>query len=330
MRPIKYYPAKSWSDAVAVLSKSPTATPIGGGSDVFGWIKDDLHGPKAPLWESVVDLRTIPGSTEYKFAANSGLTIGALAPLAKLEIAKEITDNYPMLAKAFGAPASPNIRNVGTIAGNINQRPRCWYLRGPEFACYKKGGDFCFAVTGRNEYHAILEGELCYIVHPSDVAPALLALDAKAKVIGPKGERTIPLSEYFIGPGKDVTKENVLAHDELMMEIQVPAPVQGAKAAYIKATNRDTYDFAIANVAVWLKLNNGTVDDSRIYMSGVAPTPVRATAAEQAIKGKKIDEALAKQAADQALLRARPMSENAYKVDVAKSIIRDALLQAAA
>ncbi|MFN8534118.1 MAG: xanthine dehydrogenase family protein subunit M [Dehalococcoidia bacterium] len=328
MRSVKYYQATSWGDAVATLAKYPLAKPLAGGSDLFGWIKDDLTGPKEPRWEVLVDLRSIEGAAAFSYSQGGGLRIGALAPLSTLEVAKEITDNYPMLARAFAAPASPNIRNVGTIAGNINQRPRCWYLRGPEFNCYKKGGDFCFAVTGMNQYHAILEGELCYIVHPSDTAPALLALDAKAKVVGPKGEKTVPLSEYFIGPRTDVTRETILAHDELMTEIQIPAPEQGVKTFYFKATNRETYDFAIVNVASWLRIKDGVVDASRIYLSGVAPTPYRATVVEETIKGKRIDEALARQAADQQMVRARPMSENAYKVDIAKSLIRRALLEA--
>jgi xanthine dehydrogenase YagS FAD-binding subunit len=328
MRSVKYYAATSWGDAVATLAKYPLAKPLAGGSDLLGWIKDDLVGPKEPRWEILVDLRTIEGAAGYRFSQGEGLRIGALTPLSTLETAKEIVDNYPMLAKAFAAPASPNIRNVGTIGGNINQRPRCWYLRGPEFNCYKKGGDFCFAVTGMNQYHAILDGELCYIVHPSDTAPALLAFDAKAKIVGPRGEKTVPLSEYFIGPRTDVTRETILAHDELMTEIQVPAPQPGVKTAYFKATNRETYDFAIVNIAAWLKIKDNVVEDSRVYLSGVAPTPYRATIVEQTIKGKRIDEALARQAAELQMVRARPMSDNAYKVDVAKALIRRALLEA--
>lgn len=329
MRSVKYYPATSWGDAVQTLAKYDLAKAIAGGSDLLGWIKEDLQGPKSPAWEILVDLRKIEGAANFSYNGGSGLKIGALTPLSMLEFSKEVQDNYPMLAKAVAAPASPNIRNAGTIGGNINQRPRCWYLRGPEFNCYKKGGDFCFAVTGRNEYHAIFEGQLCYIVHPSDTAPALLALDAKAKVVGSKGEKTVPLSEYFIGPRTDVTRETILAHDELMTEIQIPAPQAGVKTFYYKATNRETYDFALVNIASWIKLKDNVVEESRIWMSGVAPTPYHLKSVEDAIKGKRIDEALARQVADQAMLQARPMSENAYKVDIAKNLIRRSLLEAA-
>ncbi|MBI2888024.1 MAG: FAD binding domain-containing protein [Chloroflexi bacterium] len=329
MRPVKYLAAPTWRDAINALAKYPTAKAIAGGSDLLGWIKDDITGAKEPQWDILVDIRTIKEGAAIRFSRNEGLRIGSLATLTDLESAKEVQENYPLLASAVGHPASPGIRNVGTIGGNINQRPRCWYLRGAEFDCYKKGGDFCFAVTGKNEYHAILEGELCYIVHPSDVAPALLALDAKAKILGPKGEKTVPFSEYFVGPRVDVIRENILQHDEVLTEIQIPPPVPSSKSSFLKVTNRGVYDFAIVNIATWLKLNNGSVEDSRIVLSGVAPTPHRSTAAEGVIKGKRIDEALAKQAADQALVRARPMSDNAYKVEIAKTLIRRSLLEAA-
>lgn len=330
MRSVKYAAAASWRDAMSTLSKYPTAKVIAGGSDLLGWIKDDLQGPKEPAWDVLVDIRTIKDADKVTFSRTDGLRIGALATLSSLEENKDLEENYPMLAKAVGAPASPGIRNVGTIGGNINQRPRCWYLRGAEFNCYKKGGDFCFAVTGRNEYHAILEGELCYIVHPSDVAPALIALDAKAHIITPEGEKTVPFAEYFIGPRTDVLRENILQRTDLLMDVQVPPPVAGAKGSFLKVTNRNVYDFAIVNVATWLKLNNGVVEDARVVLSGVAPTPHRSTAAEQVVKGKRIDATVAKQAADQALLRARPMSDNAYKVDVAKTLIQRSLLEAGA
>ncbi|HLF08902.1 MAG TPA: xanthine dehydrogenase family protein subunit M [Dehalococcoidia bacterium] len=331
MREVGYIAARSWRDAVSTLSKYPTAKPIAGGSDLLGWIKEEIIGPKEPMWETLVDLRTISDSAAIRYSQREGLRIGALATLSAIESAPDVVANYPLLAKAAGVPASPNIRNVGTLGGNINQRPRCWYLRVAEFACYKKGGDFCFAVTGKNEYHAILEGELCYIVHPSDVAPALLALDAKARIQTPQGEKTVPFSEYFIGPRQDVLRENVLQHSDVLIDISIPPPNANHRWYYQKVQNRgETYDFAIVNIATVLTMKGDTVEDSRIVLSGVAPTPWRATAAEAVIKGKRVDEALARQAADQAMLRARPMSDNAYKVDVAKTLIRRSILEAVA
>lgn len=326
MRSFKYYAASSWEDAVSVLSKNKNAQVIAGGSDLLGWIKDDLTGPGAPRAELVVDIRTIPNATGIKFEASSGLKIGALTTLTNIEESADVLKNYPALARAAGAPASPSIRNVGTIGGNIMQRPRCWYLRGKEFNCYKKGGDFCFAVTGENQYHAILEGELCYIVHPSDAAPALIAYNASAKAIGPNGARDIAFDKLFIGPRTNVLKETVLEPNEILTEISAPAPVANTKSAFMKVTQRDVYDFAIVSCSVVAQIEGGVWKDGRVILSGVAPTPHRSTAAEEALKGQKIDEKVARDAGEKAMLRARPMSQNAYKVDIAKNVIARTVL----
>jgi xanthine dehydrogenase YagS FAD-binding subunit len=241
-----------------------------------------------------------------------------------------VQKNYAGLAKAASSPASPSIRNVGTIGGNIMQRPRCWYLRGKEFNCYKKGGDFCFSVTGENQYHAILDGELCYIVHPSDTAPALLALNATAKVMGPNGAKDVPFDQLFIGPRTNVLKETVLEHNELLTAVSMPAPATNTKSLFMKVTQREVYDFAIASIAVVAQIEGGVWKDGRVVLSGVAPTPYRATAAEAALKGQTLNDAVAKTAAENTLVKARPMSQNAYKVDIAKNLIQRAILNIAA
>src|SRR5262249_25374834 len=210
MRTIQYTKITSWKQASRALAANPKAKPIAGGSDLLGWIKDGIEGKGAPRFDNLIDIRTIAGSDRIEFKGSDGLTLGALATLSAIESSPEVQQHYPALAKAAGAAASPNIRNVGTIGGNINQRPRCWYLRNTEFDCYKKGGDFCFAVTGNNTYHAILGGELCYIVHPSDTAPALIALGANAVISTPDGEKTVSFDKYFTGPREDVLRENIL------------------------------------------------------------------------------------------------------------------------
>ena len=326
MRSLKYYSANSWEDAVATLAKYPNAQLIAGGSDLLGWVKDDLTGPGAPRAEVVVDIRTIPNASYIKYDASAGLKLGALTTLTTVAESPEVLQNYPGLAKAAVSPASPPIRNVGTIAGNIMQRPRCWYLRGKEFACYKKGGDFCFAVTGENQYHAVLEGELCYIVHPSDTAPALLSFNATAKVMGPNGARDVAFDKFFIGPRTNVLKETVLEHNEILTEISVPAAVANLKSTFMKVTQREVYDFAIVSIAVAAQIENGVWKDGRVVLGGVAPTPYRATAAEEALKGQKVDAAVAKDAAEKTMVKARPMSQNAYKVDIAKNLISRAVL----
>ncbi|MFN8454859.1 MAG: xanthine dehydrogenase family protein subunit M [Anaerolineae bacterium] len=326
MRSFNYYPASSWEDAVAALTQYENSKPIAGGSDLLGWIKDDLHGPGAPRAELLVDIRTIPDTSYINFEAASGLEIGALTSLTAIEQSEDVQANYLGLSQAAGAPASPSIRNSGTIGGNLMQRPRCWYLRGREFPCYKKGGDFCFAVTGENQYHAILQGELCYIVHPSDTAPALLALNAVANVATADGPKEIPFDDFFIGPRTDVLKETVLERNELLTGISVPAPAANQKSVFLKVTQRDVYDFAIVSVAAVAQVEGGVWKDGRIVLGGVAPVPYRASAAEDALRGKTIDEATVREAADRTLLEARPMTFNAYKVDIAKNLIKQAVM----
>jgi len=223
--------------------------------------------------------------------------------------------------------ASPLIRNFGTLGGNINQRPRCWFFRGENFACYKKGGDFCYAVTGDNRYHAIIGGELCYIVHPSDTATALLALPTQVKIAGAGGERTIPFDQYFHGPREDVLTETVLKPNEMMTEIIVPTPAAGTKMAWNKLKDRQVYDFALVSVAAVFTTDGGTWKDGRITLGGVAPVPYRATVVEDALKGKDIKASI-KAAAAQLRTVARPMSLNAYKIDLALGLIERTVLQA--
>ncbi|HLF78696.1 MAG TPA: FAD binding domain-containing protein [Dehalococcoidia bacterium] len=328
MRSVKYVKATSWGQASDALKRNAKARPIAGGSDVLGWIKEGIEGKGEPRWDAFVDIRTIKGSDEIKYS-NSGLTIGALATLDAIESSEDIQKNYPALAKAAGAAAAPNIRHVGTIGGNINQRPRCWYLRNAEFNCYKKGGEVCFAVAGNNTYHAILGGEKCFIVHPSDTAPALMALGAEAVISTPGGEKTVSFEKYFIGPREDILHENILKQGDLLTQIKVPALKDGTGMSFIKAQRRgQTYDFALASVASVITKKDGKVSESRIVLSGVAPTPWRATAAEEMLKGKAVDAALAGQAADEALKAARPMTNNAYKIGLAKTLIVRSIMEA--
>ena len=331
MRTVKYVKATSWGQASDALKRNPKARAIAGGSDVLGWVKEGITGAGEPKWDAFVDIRTIKGSSDVKFSKSGGLTIGALATLDDVESSKDVQENFPALAKAAAAAASPNIRHVGTIGGNLNQRPRCWYLRSAEFDCYKKGGNTCFAVTGNNTYHAILGGEKCFIVHPSDTAPALIALGAEATISTPGGEKTMPLEKYFTGPREDILRENVLKQGDLLTKIHVPAPKAGTGMSFLKAQRRgQTYDFALANIATVITKKDGKVSDIRIVLSGVAPTPFRATAAENMIKGKAVDAALAGQAADEALKAARPMTSNAYKVGLARTLIVRSILEASA
>jgi xanthine dehydrogenase YagS FAD-binding subunit len=317
------------TQAVGLLDQLGTAGKVlAGGSDLVGGVlKDWVTGKGMPLPSALVDITAIPDIKGIK-PAGSGIAIGAATTLTEIIESADIQKTLPLLSEAAKTIASPLIRNFGTLGGNINQRPRCWFFRGEDFNCYKKGGDFCYSVTGDNTYHAIIGGELCYIVHPSDTATALLALNASAKVAGPSGVRDIAFDNYFHGPREDVLTETVLKPNELMTEINVPTPAAGTKMAWTKLKDRQVYDFAVVSVAVAFTVDGaGKWTDGRVVLGGVAPVPYRATVIETALKGQDV-KATAKAAAAQIRTVARPMSLNSYKVDIAQNLIERTLLQA--
>ena len=330
MKSFELYEPTSVQQAVGILAKQGNkAKPLAGGSDlVAGVMKDWVEGPGMPLPDALVDLTTIRQLHGIK-VDKTGATIGATTTLTEIVESKELGEQFPLLTEAAHSIASPLIRNFGTLGGNLNQRPRCWFMRGPDFHCYKKGGDFCYSVSGDNRYHAIIGGELCYIVHPSDTATALLALHAKAKIAGPSGERTVPFDDYFTGPRVDVLRENILKPGELLTEVFIPAPAPGTKQAWAKLKNRQVYDFAVVAVAAAFTVENGNWKDGRVVLGGVAPVPYRATVIEDQLKGKNIKSNI-KQAAAAIRTVARPMSQNAYKVDVTQSMVERTILGALA
>jgi xanthine dehydrogenase YagS FAD-binding subunit len=328
MKEFELYEPQSVAEASQVLVQlGPKAKVLGGGSDLVGGImKDWVTGKGMPLPDALIDLTTIPELRTVSVSAN-GARIGATATLTELAQNKDLQQQFPILTQAALSVASPLIRNFGTLGGNINQRPRCWFFRGEGFNCYKKGGDFCFAVTGDNRYHAIIGGELCYIVHPSDTATALLALNATAKVAGSSGTRDVPFDNYFIGPREDVLRETVLKADDIMLEVSIPAPAAGTKMGWTKIKDRQVYDFAIASVAVSFTAQNGVWQDGRVALGGVAPVPYRAKVVEDALKGKDI-KANVRAAAAQIRTVSRPLSLNAYKIDLVQGILERTILQA--
>src|SRR5438067_8831303 len=216
MKTFELYEPTTVQEAVGLLDKfGATSKALGGGSDLIGGVmKDWVTGKGMPLPVQVVDLTTIPDLKGIKVGSD-GAHIGATTTLSEIIENKDLQQSFPLLTQAAVSVASPLIRNFGTLGGNINQRPRCWFFRGEDFNCYKKGGDFCYAVTGDNRYHAIIGGELCYIVHPSDTATALLALNASAKIAGVNGAKTVKFDDYFIGPRLDVLRVYVLTASAL-------------------------------------------------------------------------------------------------------------------
>jgi xanthine dehydrogenase YagS FAD-binding subunit len=328
MKGFDLYEPTTVPEAVGLLGQfGATGKVLAGGSDLLGGVmKDWVQGKGMPLPSSMIDVTAIPALQGIRAAGNA-TTIGAATTLTDIVESADLKQKFPVLTEAAFSVASPLIRNFGTLGGNINQRPRCWFFRGEDFNCYKKGGDFCFAVTGDNTYHAVIGGELCYIVHPSDTATALLALNATGKIAGPGGERTVPFDNYFIGPREDVLRENVLKPEELMTEVSIPDPAAGTRQAWTKLKDRQVYDFAVVSVAVVFIPEGNNWKEGRVVVGGVSPVPYRAKVVEDALVGKDV-RATAKAAAAQIRTVARPMSLNSYKVDIAQNLIERTLLQA--
>ena len=298
--------------------------PIAGGQDLLTTMKDYTSRPVR-----LVNLKNISGLNSITVTAR-GLTIGALVTLTELEEHAGVRKSFPGLAEAAHSIATPQIRNLGTVGGNLCQRPRCWYFRLEEVNCLKKGGSECYAASGENKYNAIIGGGPSYIVHPSDLAPMLLALGATVSVTGSTGKRVIPLDKFFTLPSEgNIRRENVLKNDDIITQINVPASALAAKSTYIKFKERDSLDFALASAAVALRLGpDQAVRESRIVLGGVAPIPWRVPAAEKFLVGKKLTPAVLSETAKIALAEAKPLEKNAYKVPLAQTLVRRALAKA--
>lgn len=251
--------------------------------------------------------------------------IGALTTLTEIETNAAIQQRYTALSEAAGLAATPQLRNMATLGGNILQRPRCWYFRNTQFHCWLKGGDDCPARDGENQLHALFGGGPCYAVHPSDLASALVALGATVRMRGPRGERTLPLDEFFALPADERRTENTLNSDELVISLDLLA-TDGLRSTYFKAMDRKVWAFALVGVAAALRLgDDGRIADARLVLSGVAPVPWRATAAEQSLIGAEASKTTWSRAADAALADAAPLEHNGYKVPLARALVRQAL-----
>jgi xanthine dehydrogenase YagS FAD-binding subunit len=253
-----------------------------------------------------------------------GLRIGALATVAEVAHHRQIKEQYGALAQAASEVASPQLRNQGTLGGNLCQKPRCWYYRG-EFHCLRKGGDQCFAVGGENAYHCLFGGENCYMVHPSDTAPALAALEAKVHLEGSKGRRTVPVDGFYMIPEMDPSRETVLAPGEMVTHVELPAAARGLRSSYRKVRARRSWDFALAGVALALVFDGDRVARARVFLSGAAPIPWRSREVEEVITGRKLEPHLIRKAADAAVRKARPMEQNGYKIPLFKAVIEEQL-----
>ncbi|NNC65156.1 MAG: xanthine dehydrogenase family protein subunit M [Gammaproteobacteria bacterium] len=297
-----------------------------GGTDLLQLVKDRIpNRPGAGAPDVLVNLKSIPGIAGVAVNAQGGLTIGGLVPLSALSASSVIRERYSVLAEAAEQVASPQIRNTGTLAGNVCQRPWCWYFRNG-FDCYKAGGNQCFSIAGENQLHAIFGGGPSFIVHPSDVAPALVALDATFHVVGPDGERMLPAADFFVLPRDDVGHENVLGDDEVLVSVNLPAAAAGTLSSYHKVMDRETWTHAVASAAVVLDMENGVCRSARIVLGGVAPIPWRVQAGEALLVGERVTAELADAVGVAAVAEAQPLAKNAYKVPLTRRLVERTVL----
>jgi xanthine dehydrogenase YagS FAD-binding subunit len=321
VKSFKHIHARTVEEACELLWKyNGKARLNAGGTDLLSILKGEIlfNYP-----EAIINIKAIPG-LDYVKEDNGALKIGALAKLSDIARPVFSAKGYRVLAEAAHSVATPQIRNAATLGGNLCQDVRCWYYRYPRhlggpIRCLRKGSGPCLAVSGDNRYHAIVGAERCFAVCPSDTAVALAALDAQIKIVSQKGERRVAVVDFF-GP-----LGNALQQGEMITEIEIPRVSDSAKQAFHKFTLRNPVDFAIVSVAVVTTMEDGVCTNARIVLGAVAPKPFRAKKAEEAIIGRPIDQNVAAEAAEQALMAARPLSMNAYKVEITKALIRRAL-----
>ena len=311
----------SIDDAIKLLDRHGTdAWVLAGGLDSMDWLKDRIKRPKV-----VVDLSQIKELKGVR-EANGGVEIGAMTPLTEVVRNPIVREKFSLLMEAAELVASPQIRNVGTIGGNVSQDTRCWYYRGG-WTCYRAGGNICYAdtPTALNREHAIFDSDRCVAVNPSDTAPALIALDARMVIRGPKGERTVDAEDYFIGPGIDITRMTVLEPNELLTTIRIPSTMAGAQFYFEKVRDRQVWDFPLVNVASAIVYSGGRIDRARLVVNAVAAKPRRLKAVEASVIGKPRNEETADMAGTLAVEGAQTLRHNGYKVPLMRNLVKRAI-----
>jgi xanthine dehydrogenase YagS FAD-binding subunit len=315
LKPVTFVEPPDLASVISELS-SGDARLIAGGSDLLGELKEDSATYSRLVSLSAVDsLRRVERTPD-------GLRIGALLTISQLETAAELDGPYRILAEAARGVATPEIRNQGTVGGNLCQRPRCLHFRHALVSCLKKGGDGCPAAeTPYQNYLSVFGGPGCFAVNASDLAPPLLALEASISIAGPSGSRDLPLASFFISPLLDPARENVLESDEVLTAVTLPAMPAAWRGAYSKSRERTAGDFPIVSLALGYELRDGLIASARLVLGGLAPTPLRSLDAEAALEGRPPTEAAAADAADAALTGASPLTHNAFKLDLARALI---------
>ena len=322
--------ARTLDEAVALaqdaLRDGRSVSFVAGGTDLLQLMKDKVvNRPGSGEPDVLVNLKTVDGLDGVASRGQDGVIVGGLTTLGALSEHPVIRDQFTVLAEAAESVATPQIRNAGTLAGNVVQRPWCWYYRNG-FPCYKAGGNRCFSIAGENQLHAIFGGGPSYIVHPSDLAPALVALDATFRIVGPGGERTLSGSDFFVLPRQDAEHENVLADDEVLASVELAAPRDGVRSAYHKVMDREAWTHALVSAAVVLDMNGDVCRGARIVLGGVAPIPWRVPEAERMLVGQRVTPELAREVGAAAVAGARPLSKNGYKVPLTRGVVERTVL----
>jgi xanthine dehydrogenase YagS FAD-binding subunit len=318
MLPKFKYSRPTTLDQLFTILEDQPARVHAGGSDLMGCLREGVFDAG-----TVVSLSGLDELRGFR-PANGGLRIGAMTSVAEVATNEEVRSKYVALADAATVVASPQLRNQGTIGGNLCQKPRCWYYRG-DFDCLRKGGEICYAYAGENQYHCIFGGDMCYIVHPSDTAPALAALGAVCRVSSPTASRSVAVDALHMPPTEDPQRETVLDDDEIITEVILPKAPAGLRSSYRKVRSRAAWDFAVAGVALAVVFDGNTVTSARVFLSGAAPIPWRSTAVEDVITGAKLDAATIAAAAEATVEGAEPLAENGYKIELFKGLMTEQL-----
>ena len=313
-----YAKPRALGEALKLLKNGTVA--LAGGTDLVGLIRSGLAKPNA-----LVDLTGIDGLRGWTREKGQGLRIGALTPLSDLETSPQLRKVAPIIAESLRDAATLQLRNMGTVGGNLLQRNRCWYFRDEAVPCWLKGGTRCFAAEGENRYHAILGAAECVMVSPSDLAPALIAYDAEIDLASSLGRRSVKLGMFYITPSGKQRKEHAIRKGELITSVRIPEAALERRGAFVKAMDRKAWSFALVSVAAAARIKDGKAHDVRVVLGGVAPCPWRVPAANKLLEGSALDDNACLAAADLILANAQPLRDNGYKVTLARELIRRAL-----